>query len=439
MKLRQNLLSAAVALCAAFAVPSEAAAPSNQVAWYKVTNYASIQAAIDSCIANGGGVVYFPPGTYVLPNVGTTLHIWPDAGNPGPSTPRRGVTLRGDGADVCTIQAPGGVSDTLLQILRDNTAIEGLTFLASAGDSTSEADIILGDNTNSSHVLKYTRFEHVFITNAGRYCLKTTDSPYISIISDFESCRFVGNAALTGAAVRVGQGSTTFHFRNCEFGSFNRTGVWLDNAFGITFTDCVFEGELTNSGPFVYANKSVNCAITSGWFEDDPSAQGVGLAKDQWFVQLDKRCHGFLLSNSTFVRGGISGKNPRQPKVLQVLGTAPGDESIGVVALNPDMSVPGVVDSTTFKYVDIASDLSEVYLLGGGLRDSLAYRRVMISDTDRLMTLGGTRGMKLMRLPDATILTLPTTEKGRSVYNKGTNRIDIVNDAGLAGVATGIR
>ena len=44
----------------------------------------AIQSAIDACTAQGGGVVYFPPGNYLTGTItlkdNVTLHVGPNAG-----------------------------------------------------------------------------------------------------------------------------------------------------------------------------------------------------------------------------------------------------------------------------------------------------------------------------------------------------------------------
>jgi hypothetical protein len=149
-------------------------------------------------------------------------------------------------------------------------------------------------------------------------------------------------------------------------------------ALGITFTNCVFEGELDNSGPFFYAHRSYDCSIISGWFEDD-SLHGRGMAQDQWFVQLDQACHGFRL-NGTFYRHTAGTNVP--PKTLQVLGSG-ADACMGVVIDNPDIAVSINADTTNSNAIDVRSDDSQVYLIGGVLRDKVAYHRVMIGNRTR--------------------------------------------------------
>ncbi len=417
-------------VAASLAPPATAAVPRTSPGWYDVTRFPDIQSAIDSCIANGGGVVYLPPGTYVLPRSRPTLHVWAE---PRTGYARHGVTLLGDGPDVCEIQAPPGSRDTLLQVARDNASVRGISFAGRDSDTTS-VGIVLGDGRPGS-ILKYATFRDVTVRHAGRWGLLVSPGG-IAIISTFDNCRFMeSSASRVGGLVRIDPGSTTIHFRGCTFEAFRHEGVHLDGTSGVTFTDCVFEGELDDSGPFLYARGSTDVSVQSGWFEDDALPDGRGGARSQWFVQLDGACHAWTFVGCSFMRDGATGTNA--PRALQVLGTG-AQACMGVMLVNPDIAVAGAADSTA-AYVEIGADDSQVYVLGGIVRDTYAYRRIVLSDVDGLLELGGTTGLRLMRVPDAALVGRPLSERGRLVYNKDTRRLDLGTGGGWQGAGGGPR
>ncbi len=428
-QLRSACAAAVITLAAG--VPAHATAPHASPGWYDVTHFAGIQAAIDSCIGNGGGVVYFPPGRYVLPRSQPTLHVYADGDAPHD---RRGVTLLGDGPDVCEIQAPPGSRDTMLQVARDNSSVRGISFAGRDSDTTG-VGIVVGSRRPGS-IISYVTFRDVIVRHGGHWGLLISPGG-IAIMSTFDNCRFTeSSASRSGGLVYVDSGTTTMHFRGCMFQSFHHNAVHLNYTAGITFTDCVFERELDNSGPFLYANRSTDGMVQSGWFEDDAMADGTGGGRDQWFVQLDRACHAWTFTGCGFMRDGTRG--PSQPRALQVLGTA-GDACMSIMLVNPDIAVAGTADSSGPSYIDISANDSQVYLIGGVVRDAFAYRRIVVPDVDGLLTLGGPSGLRLMRVPDAALTGDLPSERGRIIYNKDTRRLDVGTGDAWQGLGGGPR
>ena len=270
--------------------------------------------------------------------------------------------------------------------------------------------------------MKFATMRDVTVRHGGRWGLLVSPGG-ITIISTVDNCHFLeSSASHTGGLVRVDSGSTTTHFRNCTFENFHHVAVALNCTVGITFTDCVFEHALGNEGPFLYANRSSNAMVQSGWFEDDAMPDGTGGAKDQWFVQLDQACHSWTLAGCAFMRDGTQG--PSQPRVLQVLGTL-GNACMSVMLLNPDIAVAGPANSVGANYVDISANDSQVYLVGGIVRDPFAYRRIVVSDVDGLLEISGPSGLRLMRVPDAALGNGVPAERGRFIYNKDKQRLDV--------------
>lgn len=115
----------------------------DRLGWYVVTELqygadptgaenstAAIQAAIDAASAAGGGIVYFPPGTYLLDsdtvatNEGTAITI---------ETGQDNVTLRGSGRGVTIIKPASNKIEMFLQIGGTDLAFEDITFRNPAG------------------------------------------------------------------------------------------------------------------------------------------------------------------------------------------------------------------------------------------------------------------------------------------------------------------
>ena len=355
----------AIAWIALVPAAPPARAVADSVHWFKVTDGASAQSRIDACIAAGGGVVYFPPGVYALP-ASATLRLYPNR-TAGGFLP--GLTLLGDGQDVSIITCAN--ADTLLHVLRDNVVVQGLTFQTSPTAADTSLGIVLGDVTDARHVLKFIKFRDVTVRGTGRQAVQVLPAPHITIASSFDGCRFTENRGTT-ELVSVGRGNTTLHFRSCTFEAFRQSAVTLRECDGVTFSDCIFENELNDAAPFFYADRSVNASITSGWFEDDAN-NGVGGSSSQWFIQLDRACHGFQIGNCTFRRGGLDAPSA-SPKAVLVSGTTSTtpprhDESVGVVITNPEI-LSAAPRSTTTEPISVASDSSKVILVGGFTRQA---------------------------------------------------------------------
>lgn len=368
-------LTAALLVIAACGVsaPSLAHAQPGQASWFKVTSAATIQSTIDACIAAGGGVVYFPPGVYLLGEGSNAIQLRPHRKSASPRTP--GLTLLGDGSDVSIVRAT--VSDTILAIMRDNVTIQGLTFECPDTAGAVAPGIVLGDASDNGapptaqHVVSHLRMRDCIVRGTSGPALVALPYPDLSMQSEFTHCTFRRNFSDT--LVKIGFGSTTFTFDQCEFAYFPVTAVSVRGADGIHFRDCVFEHEQGDNGPFFYADQSVSCSVSGGWFEDDIDGAGVGLAAHQWFVHLDRSCHSFTLEGCTFRRGGtdVASQNPRALKVSGATGgpSRLRDESTGIVVLNPELlSRAGL--STSASYIQITSDSSDVKLIGGFARQS---------------------------------------------------------------------
>jgi hypothetical protein len=360
-----TLLVASLSVRPASPAPSEAR-------WYTVTSGATIQSTIDSCAAAGGGVVYFPPGVYQLP-AGNAIYLRRSPDGRSLRTP--GITLLGDGIDVSVIRTT--VSDTILEIMKYNVTLQGLTFECPDTAGAPAPGIVLGDRSDdalspySQHVMSHLRVRDCLVRSTNGPAFVALPYPDLSIECEFSHCCFRTNFRDT--LVKIGYGNTTFAFNECEFVGFPVTAVSVRGADGIHFTNCVFEGERGDNGPFFYADEAVNCSIVGGWFEDDPGLAGKGRASSQWFVHLDRSCHSFTLDGCTFRRAGIDVAS-QNPKMLKVTGTTGGahglrEESVGVLVQNPEILTAAPL-STTADYIQVSSDSTDVTLVGGFARQS---------------------------------------------------------------------
>ncbi len=115
----------------------------------------AIQATITSAVANGGGIVLFPPGTY---KVSSTLIVG-----------GVGVHLRGFGASTSTILVPANAGDTIKFIGVDSGGIFDLK-ISSASPRISGRSIFLEQTANM--VVERVNFEKQFLAIQidGGYC-----------------------------------------------------------------------------------------------------------------------------------------------------------------------------------------------------------------------------------------------------------------------------
>jgi hypothetical protein len=275
--------------------------------------------------------------------------------------------------------------DTLLTIRGDNVTLQGLTFEGSGRSGGPFPGIVVGDNSDNAlpsyqqHVLSHLTVRDCLVRSTGGSALQFLPYPDLSIECTLDDVRFRSNFSDT--LVKVGYGNTTIRFQNCEFIRFPVTAVALTGADGIQFTQCAFEGENGDNGSFFYANRSVNCGIERGWFEDDPGAGGRGLAASQWFVQIDSLCHAFTINACTFRRAG-SDSASRNPRAIRISAPA-GFEPASVLIVNPEIVVNTSTIGSVLDHIRVDGDRSGVILQGGTTRATGNRGRMPVKITGR--------------------------------------------------------
>jgi len=204
---------------------------------YVATNYgatgngttddtAAIQGALNAAGANGGGVVYLPPGTYHLTN---TLDVPDGVELLGSYETRHSNGKAGDGLEKGAILQPYGGQGTTngppAIALETNAGLVGMTIL------------YVNQNPTNSFAYPPTiqgRGANVFVI--GVECF----NPYIYLDLDTYNCtnHFIDmmDAGLIEAGVRVGNGSSG-SIVDCEFGPYNLS-FGMSNYVAYTFGNC---------------------------------------------------------------------------------------------------------------------------------------------------------------------------------------------------------
>jgi hypothetical protein len=236
---------------------------------------AAIQEAIDVAEDAGGGLVYFPLGTYLALSI---------VGKPGVSYCGHGATLRKNGGAVSThiLDLTGAVT----------TATESLTVNASVGDTAltvaSSADFAAGDYVlvrDGTYAYSTTgrnqELNRVVSVAAGAI---TVANRLIGDYATSSSAEIVKLSPITGVVVE----GLTFSIPSgtdggCVYGVLN---------YGTIVRDCVAEG-MDDDGGFVF-DQSAYVRITTSTVRDGQSLGSGGYAYG--FV-LNESCHHCAVTN----------------------------------------------------------------------------------------------------------------------------------------------
>lgn len=217
---------------------------------------AAIQAAINAVQAAGGGVVYFPTGTYlVTPTASPALAV---TGN--------GVRLVGAGNKAATLKK--STDGILLDMSGPSTDASGATHVRYCSIES------LGVNGNGRTGLVF-RFYYadnlfirdVFISSNLDTCIDTTEFWDTRIYNlNIESCGSAADASTPNILLRNSAAASGFgysadnvnqiHLIGCRFEDFFTGALWiqqgvaaLNNPNGIYVTDCKFETSRVRGGP----------------------------------------------------------------------------------------------------------------------------------------------------------------------------------------------
>lgn len=290
----------------------------------------AIQAAVSACSAAGGGVVYFPKGTFLI---GTTITL--------PSK----VTLQGAGMEATVIRTSG--------------AIAAVT--ATSANRVSVRDMELDGNSVGTHGLSLTTvtfsnfFERVLIRRftARNISLTTSHSntfskcylhtaPVGAYLNDcgggnnFENVRFLSCSTAGAHVVATAVATAGQTLSSCQFDSCG-VGVRVENAGqvpqGVYILGCRFEDNTTAdvqgiaTGSNTYESvKIVACQLSgknasNAYAVDFTSGQAVGCSiTDNHFVYATTACIGF---SSTADKCHVAG-NLRRNSAVPLMGATNG-------------------------------------------------------------------------------------------------------------------
>jgi len=220
-----------------------------------------IQAAYDSVVARGGGIVYFPPGGYhvtsrVVVSSGKTFLEGALGGHLGNVSKIINDNTAGGVAVFI-----GDVTESSLTTVHLHTV--GLKRLSIIGNASSgdgvyiyNAGVLLEDvNTDSNgrdgiHISKWgysSEFARVTMQNNLRHGFFSNDSLNAT---SFRNCKFLGHTNYSGAYIQSGTwGSNSVTFDTCDFEG-NKYGITFEADFGmkdITVSNTNFEGNTDNA------------------------------------------------------------------------------------------------------------------------------------------------------------------------------------------------
>ncbi len=272
--------------------------------------FATWLGAYTEAVATGATSIEFSEGTYI---VGVTTN-WGDADGGFNLTNGMSVSCNGN----CVIDNSGNGSSQLAfaTIASDGAAISGFTFIDFTGNSSGGAVGVLGDITG----WQITDCNFDGCDKAGDALVVAMGSTGQGVIS---GCNFYNNNFTTGSAMVVtGSNNTTTSLSvvnsvySCNSRIVAGGAVQIHSAVNVGFTDCSFEGNLTNSaiGGAISLRNDANVGLTNTDFscnsadvntQDDGGAvsveSGSSLTIDggTYYNNFCKRYGGAIYMNGT--------------------------------------------------------------------------------------------------------------------------------------------
>ena len=313
--------------------------------WYNVMDYkatgngttddtAAIQSAIDEAGSNGGGVVYFPAGTYLV-TPSTTTGVALSLTGTG-AAGYQGIRLVGAGEYAATIKkntagvllqlsgpssTPGSGSShtrycTVESLGFDGNDLTGLVFQCYYADNITMRDVYINGNADvalDSAEFWDSRFYNVVCGGSGSATANAQTPNFW--IRDSAAASGFGNST---------DSTNQIYFDGCRWEAFTTGAVWVGEGLGnvagpnsIFFTDCKMETSVVNGGPHLLVDTHCRAVHVkhlyaySGGF--NPSTTGYSTAQDiitysGQFGTLDD----ILLSNggTATVANGITLNSP---------------------------------------------------------------------------------------------------------------------------------
>ena len=330
--------------------------PSVDTTWYSVADYPTIQAAVDDATSHGGGTVYFPPGLWQLRE---PLLI---SSQPNGAIPSAPLILLGDGPNASRVTSTQSnpIFD-LLHIQRNYVTVEGLAFDGRATAAGAPRGIVIGEGPTDTH---HVTIRDCIVRNTASYGLEIAfNSSAGTIASDglYERCVFSKN--FSKALTRVGEQCARHDFSNCSWDFFVGSAVQLFSCSRVTISGSDLETpQDVGTAPYLVARDAVNCGLLNCWFEEPTTVTST-----QWFVDLGKGCHGFVILSPRFQRKLYFPGNALM--LIRVGDDTPvtGGPCIGVVIVNPYVLIPNIAQAPPIGHITIRNSSSEYTLIGGTL------------------------------------------------------------------------
>lgn len=253
----------------------------------------AIQNAINACSTAGGGVVYFPEGTYKCTPSGSPAIALSMSG-------MQGVRLVGAGALKSVLLKNG--TGSLLSMSGPSTDTTGATHCKYCSIS----DLQLNGNANTGTMLLTYYADNLYFENArfynnydvGQDTAEFWDSKYYNCVwedngSVSTPSATMPNVWLRGSAAASGFGYTTdnvdnISFANCRWEDFRNGAVRieqgvaaLNNPNSIMFTNVKMESSFLNGGVHFYTDAtSRGIFLTNGYFFSGGFEAGFSTAQD---------------------------------------------------------------------------------------------------------------------------------------------------------------
>ena len=323
------------------------------VGWYRVPgppfSGTSLQATIDGAIADGGGVVYLPPGIY---NLSAPIDIAFDA-----TGTERPITLLGDGPNVTrlvNVLSPLSGPDPLLRIRRSLVSVRGMALDARGLSILAPIRGVVIDG--SSGPVSGVELSDIVVRNTSSHALHVVPGtpPNNVRLCRFVRCTFAAN--VSGGAVRIESGASGHEFLDCHINFFGGSGLDLAGCERVVFQNGAIEAP-NNVGaldPYVRSRGARDCHLVNVWFEEP-----TGVTASPWFVDLEPGSDGWTIAGCYFVRSTSVGGVVRAIRVGSAAGPCRGVSIVNPYVRRVPTGVP------TSDHIEIGHSDSECVVAGG--------------------------------------------------------------------------
>lgn len=320
------------------------APPYNAVGNGVTDDTAAVQAAINACNSAGGGIVYFPEGTYLVTPSGSPAVALSMSG-------MQGVRLVGANALTSVLLKNG--AGTLLSMSGPSTDTSGATHCKYC----SIENLFLNGNTNTGLAIQLyyadnLYFRDIRIKDNYDTCIDTAefwDSRFYNMVIETSGGLTNGsstpNVLLRNSAAASGFGTSTdnvnqIHFVGCRWEDFRNGALWIqqgasgtNNPNGIFLTNCKMESSFIRGGPHLSTDTSCRWIFVdhlycfSGGLSNSAAAQDVILWQPQFSalnnVGISDRAATASIANGVTVNSATATDNVTLRNVRGIYNTNP--------------------------------------------------------------------------------------------------------------------